>query len=673
MNTKATFRTWLQWLIIPLLAAGASPVIAQDQLDSSDSGKAEPVAETDDLDDLDLLDLEIPVVITAARHEQKITTVPHAMSVITAADIRQSGARSIPDALRLVPGVDIADLAFGAAAVSPRASCGFLSNYVLVLVDGRQIYDSVFGGTLWESWPFQVEDIERIEVIRGPGGVTWGANAVNGVINIITKDPRKQLGLTTTSGGGSRGTFKQHVGYAFEDDRLRLRVSGEYEASDGFRKGGSFLRPLADDYKSGRASVHAIFEEGDDRLTLSAGSALLDGGYPAPPAGLLMKRRNSGSQASFILGKWDRRIAPDNDLSLTAYVNDSHVSNGVSSIDYRYQQYALQLSHTFRPAERHTLTWGIDTRLDHADTTNSDPFMLSKDLVNTFIIGAYVQNQWRPTDRWTATLGARLDYDSYGGTEPSARAAFSYQLTDNSSVFGAVSRAFHMLPGATRFADIPLLGGLIVVQSDRAIRPATVMAYELGHRASYQDDRLHVNLNVYWHQYSDVYTLSPRLGPPGLIHIDIDNRGSNAVYGFEADARYALADSFTLLAHYTYQHLDWRVKAPLHDKDAISPPAHKAMVGVRYSPTPDLHLSSHVYYVDASFAPNPANLFHPRHQAPYVRVDLRGEYEFWNDQASIAVGVRNLLDPDHYEGGSTFLNDAEVPRMFYAEFRMAIK
>ncbi|MFQ5412550.1 MAG: TonB-dependent receptor plug domain-containing protein, partial [Phycisphaerae bacterium] len=241
----------------------------------------------EDQEDIELLELEVPIVVTASRRAQKITSVPHAMSVVTAEDIRRSGARTIPDALRLVPGVDVADLTFGNSAVSVRGFHGFLSRQVLVLVDGRQIFDSHFGGTLWGTWPFQLEDIERIEVVRGPGGVTWGANAVNGVINILTKDPRDQLGLTYSAGGGSRGTYKTHLGYAFEDGKLRMRISGEYEASDGFIRGGSILRRLDDEAKTGRMGLHAIYEAGpDDTWTFSAGSNVSDGGFaPTPLAG----------------------------------------------------------------------------------------------------------------------------------------------------------------------------------------------------------------------------------------------------------------------------------------------------------------------------------------------------------------------------------------------------
>ncbi len=634
-------------------------------------------ARSDGSEDLSELSLEelmnIEVVVTAARREQKITTVPYAVSVITAEDIRWSGARSIPDALRLAPGVDVADLSFGNAAVSPRGLHGFLANQTLVLVDGRQIFDSIFGGTLWGSWPFQLEDVDRIEVIRGPGGVTWGANAVNGVINIITKDPADQLGLSLSSTGGSRGTFKQHAGYGFQDKCMRVRISGEYEASDGFRRGGSFFRRLEDDYKAGRIGVYAIFERGpDDMVTLSAGNALVDGGYPPPPSGLLGRRRNSGSQASFILGTWSHKISPDDHFDLTAFVNDFQMSNGVPSIDYRYQQFALQFSHTLKSTEAHIRTWGIDSRVDLVDTTNADPFMLRRDRISTAVIGAYLHDEWRFAPKWSFNLGARIDYDSYGGFEPSGRVSLSHEVSDDSFVYLAASRSFSMPPAAARFLNTPLAGGLGRVTADRDIRPSVLYAYELGYRGRFSN-RLTASLNLYWHEYKNQATVRRRLGPPGLLRADYDDRGAASMYGAELDLEFAATRDLTLLGNYTFQNIDWRSRAPFHERELISPPKNKFMLGARYSPTDSLNLSGHLYYVDAVSAPNPANPFMPRRIHPYLRLDLFGEYEFWDDQASIAIGVKNLLDTAHYEGGSIFINDAETPRMVFAEFRLWIK
>ncbi len=666
----------INWPIFVFLVIGTPTwLLAQEGEPRPDEAplSAETLASGDEAEDIGLLELEIPIVVTAARREQKITTVSHAMSVITAEDIRLSGARSVPDALRLVPGMDVADLAYGVAAVSPRGHNSLLSRGHLVLVDGRQVFDSLFGGTLWGSWPFQLEDIERIEVIRGPGGVTWGANAADGVINIITKDPADQLGLTLTAGGGSRGHYKTHIGYAFTDGDLRMRVSGEYEASDGFRKGGSILRNLDDEYKGGRMSLHAIYDWGPkDTLTVSAGSGLVDGGYPPPPLAGIGVRRNSGSQASYLFGKWSHEVTDDNRWELTGYVNDFQISPGIRAIDYRYQQLALQFGHTFAPADKHTLSWGIDSRADLLDTSNSDPFMLTESFVSTAIVGLYLQDQWRFAPKWTLDLGARIDYEFYGGFQPSARAALSYALTDDSAIYCAVSRAFQMPPAAQRHLNIPLLNGLARVRADRDMRAMTMVAYEFGYRGRLFD-RIDTTFNFYWHEHDRFTPLIPGLGPPGLMTFTTDDRASASLYGVELDARYQVNKQFMLLGNYTVQWLDWQSSRPLHETDAFSPPKHKAMLGARYSPTDDLHLSSHLYYVDFLKAPNPANPFVPRRIDPYLRLDLRAEYELWNDQASIAVGVRNLLDTNHFEGTTMFLNDAEVPRMVFAEFRLTLE
>ncbi len=626
----------------------------------------------EDFEDIDLLELEIPIVVTAGRHAQKLTSVPYAMSVITARDIRRAGARTIPDALRLAAGVDVAHLASGSSAVSARGFHGFVARQILVLVDGRQIFNSLFGGALWHSWPFQLEDIDRIEVIRGPGGVIWGANAVNGVINVITKDPTDQLGLTLSAGGGTRGSFHQHTGYAVRDGKLRFRVSGEYEANDGFREGGSFIRGLEDEYKAGRIGVHAIYETSPtDRFTLSAGHALVDGAYPPPPLAGLALTRNSGSQASFIMGTWKREVAPDNQLELTLYANDLWASQGMPAVDYRYQQVALQLRQTVVPAEAHRLTWGIDTRLDTIDTGNGDPHLLDEDRITSAVVGIYVQDQWQLAERWKLDLGARIDYDTYGGIQPSARAALTHELSDDAILYGAVSRAFQMPPAAVRQLEVPLLNGLAVVDSSRDIDPQSLVAFELGYRGRLFD-RVDTSLNFFWHEYDEITTLSPRIGPPGLIALDLDNRARASSYGAELELKYAVTDKLTLLGNYSYTQLDWHASVPLHDSYSMSPPRHKAMLGAVYSPTEDLHLSGYLYYVDAVEAPNPLWPFVGKQIDPYFRLDVRAEYEFREDQVSIAIGARNLLDPDHAEGASLFINDAEVPRMIYAEVRIAI-
>lgn len=627
-----------------------------------------------ELADLSIEELmTVQVVVTASRKTQTIDSVPYAMSVITKDDIRAMGARSVPDALRLAAGVDVADLTAGQFAVAPRGFHGFLSRQVLVLVDGRQIFDSHFGGTLWGAWPFQLENIERIEVIRGPAGVTWGANAMNGVINVITKDPADQLGTTISTSAGSRGSNVEHVGHAFKKDNLRLRVSGEHESSDGFRKGGSWLGGLDDDYRAGRIDIHAIHEPNPhDKLVLSAGSGVLDGGFPRTPVGGFGWSRNPGAQASFLSTRWSRQLEEGNQLELTGYINDAYGAAGIPQIDYRYQQIALQLGHNRRLSDEHTFHWGIDTRTDLLDASNSDPMLLRRDFVSTAILGAYAEHEWRFAPQWKLSLGGRVDYEFYGGFQPSMRTSVMRELGEHSHVYGAISRAFQMPPVGLRFLEMPVLNGLAWAEGDREIDAELLWAYEIGYRTRILD-RVRLAANVFWHEYDDTTTLSPRLGPPGLMTLDLDNRAAASLYGIEVEAHYPVSRSLSLLANYTYQELDWRASVPFHDKDLMSPPTHKAMTGVRWSASDDLHLSSHLYFVDAVSAPNVDFPFVARDIDAYLRWDVRAEYEFWKDHASFAVGARNLLDGDHPEGGTLFLNYAEVPSLVYAEVRVEIR
>jgi outer membrane receptor protein involved in Fe transport len=197
------------------------------------------------------------------------------------------------------------------------------------------------------------------------------------------------------------------------------------------------------------------------------------------------------------------------------------------------------------------------------------------------------------------------------------------------------------------------------------------MAYELGYKGR-PFERFELSADLYAHDVHGVRGFVPRLGPPGLINADIENVGNLWLYGAEFEARYAVTPKFKLLGNYTFERCDANLGLPFHFTDAITPPAHKFMIGAQYDVTDDLHLSAYTYYVSGVSAYDGNNPLLPQRIPPYVRLDLRAEYEFWKKHASVAVGVRNLTDPNHPEGGTTFLNNAEVPRMVYAEMRMKL-
>ena len=664
-------RLALYGCVVALMHVGAGVLLADDAPPVASDEETLPC--DDALGDIDLLALKVPVVVTASRHKQRITDVPYAISVVSAEEIRLSGARSIADALRLAPGVDVAELAYGLQAASPRGFHGLLSNQTLVLVDGRQIFDAMFGGTLWGSWPVPLEDIERIEVIRGPGGVTWGANAANGVINVITKDPSEQVGFVGVTRGGSRGTAYQYLSYAGVDKNLRYRLSMRYEQSDGYSRWDGGWGTPEDDYRGASLNACVVYEPSEARvLTFSAASGAVDGGVPAQTLGRFSGATNPGSEASHIMMHWSEQLAEDSQLDMTAYVNDFRFSSGVPMIDYRYQQVAMHVGHTFAPARAHSLTWGIDTRLDFVDTHQADPYMLTRPRVRSGMVGVYLQDRWALAPHWWLDMAGRVDYDRYGGIEPSARLALSHELSDDVLVYGAVSRAFQRIPGALQFVRIPYLGGLVNITSTDNDTPQKVIAYELGSRARLSD-RAQVSAVLFWHEYDDLTTLSMELGPPGLLRIHNESRAKASTYGLEIDAECELSERVSLHANYTFERMDWRSHVDFRDEDYMTMPEHKCMIGAVCSPTDDWHLSAHAYYVGEVLAPDYVNPIAVYNIDDYVRVDVRSEHEFKDDSVALAIGVRNLLDAHHYEGMTSFADATQVPRIVYAELRVHLR
>jgi outer membrane receptor protein involved in Fe transport len=354
-------------------------------------------------------------------------------------------------------------------------------------------------------------------------------------------------------------------------------------------------------------------------------------------------------------------------------VNDLSFTQGLDDSEFRYEQFALQVSQTFKPVENHTLTWGVDTRAEYLSAAASDPYMMTEGYVGTGLIGLYAQDEWRFAPKWALNVGARMDHEFYNGFQPSGRVALSYEPAKDSLIYAAVSDAFVLPTVGDRFQNEPILRNLGRLTSHVDMTPTTALTYELGYRGKFFD-RLEMTAALFWNEYNDWPTAHIAPGPPSLFRLDYDTRASASMYGFELGTKYHLSRNLTLLGNYTFEQMNWRGSMdPTMEADINTPPKHKFMIGTQYSPVSDLHLSSYLYYTDTIHAPNSSMPFIPRHIPTYFRLDLRAEYEFWKKQASVAVGVKNLLEPNHREGGTLFLNDEEVPRMIYAEYRMTIR
>lgn len=671
-----------------VLGFSTSPVYAQSETNPTEDADTRAIAANTDeqpattidtippieeeMDDVLLFELEVDeVVFSASRRQQTVESLPYAITVITADDIQNAGALTVTDALRLVAGSNVAQLSAINPAISLRGFSGILARDLLVLVDGRQIFDGLYGGTVWGAWPFQIEDIDRIEVIRGPAGLTWGPNAVNGVINIITKAPSDEPQLVLRSGAGTQGWSRNYLGYSFADQRLSFRISGEYERGDGHVRGGNALFPIDDDYKTGRINFKGSFQINEqDTLRFSGGSAVINGGYLANT--VFGKAEVGRSRANYMQLAWERRPDPDEQITLTLYVNDFGLIYAIDLSNYAYDQVGLSLTHTFKAASEHTLTWGIDSRLDYFDS-GSTPNFVRKPYVLSGVIGAFIQDEWRFAEQWILNAGLRLDYDTYAGFEPSARVGITHFINEQHSLFAAVSRAVHMPPAPYNFVHVPAFGGLFGLRSKTLLENQPIMAYELGYRGKYLDEKLDLTANLFWHELQDITALNPKPFAPFLMTGVIDNTGSASVYGLEVESEYRPETDWRLLANYTYQQMDWHPDSTTpQNHEILTTPRHQFMVGVQHDLTDDLHVSTHWYFVDDVDAPTTLNLLTGKAISDYHRLDITARYEFWEDRAQFSVGVKNLLDNHHPEGSSQFMNESEVPRKIFAELRLSL-
>lgn len=595
--------------------------------------------------------MRIPVT-TAMRTKGALATTPSAIFVITEEDLRRSGVRSLPEALRLVPGLQVARIESGKWAISPRGFAGRFARHMQVLVDGRSVYSSTFSGTEWEMLNLPIEEVERIEVIRGPGGSTWGSNAVSGVINIITKPAAALPGTRLTLG---TGTVER--GYGLLQHSGRLAENLAYRAyAQGFERGagkGRLGLAAEDDWREARGGLRLEWNATPDDLILfqgdffrgEIGQTLLapDPAAPAQWPGPLALPETMRTWGGHAMADWRRDLGPGSHWSLRAY--HQFQERREISLHDRRRTTALEFEHRFPfGGGRHDLFWGADFRLVQDQIRGSDQVWFNDRRQRMETLGIFVQDEISLVpERLALTLGSRFELTDRNGWEiqPSVRLAFT--PTPRQTWWGAVSRAVRipsrMDLGAERWLvrgqlapPLPPLPYSATFAGSPNLKPEELVAYELGGRFLLADN-LSLDLALFYHDFSELVTLEYEAASKGTLaeRLIAVNGQDASTYGFEAAARYQpawwwmLDGSYSLLrVHehprrgFDYFNDSW------NEKDA---PRHQIGLRSSFRLTRDLELNLWGRYVDqindvagytvSSFVALDANLrwrITPRHE-----------------------------------------------------------
>lgn len=627
-------------------------------------GHAEPLPE-DDLTRLSLEDLMQVEVTTASKRAQRLADVPAAVYVLTGEEIRRSGAASIPEALRLVPGVNVARIDNHKWAVSIRGFQGLMANKLLVLIDGRSVYSPIFSGTTWALQDTLLEDIDRIEVIRGPGASVWGANAVNGVINIITKSADETKGvLALARGGTAERTLATRVGgampgggayrvYAKARDYDRQGSTGEAPAEDGLEDVRAGFRLDRDVGEADRLTLQGDVFDQDTRETENIFSL-------APP--FAEPRRTYGSaDGANILGRWTRSLAERGELEVQFYYDRNTWRDGVyEGIRASVDTLDLDLSHRTALGERHDLIWGVGYRFNHIDEARTSTALIAEKR-NDSLFSAFVQDDIKLfDDRLVLTLGSKFEHNDATGFEIQPTARLLAHLSENQSAWLAVSRAVRT-PAAFeeeydgRFAVLPPQADIPLpieanVRGDKDFEAEKLWAFEAGYRLQ-ASDRVSFDVAAFLNHYRDLATgeivgLSFAGGLPPT-RVVADTRYVNDLeatsYGVELAVDWQPASWWRLRGAYGVIDVDFGTRESVVDTDLqwfdYSPPQHQAALRSSMSLGENVDLDATLRLVDEIESLDIDG---------YAELDLRLAWRP-KDGVELAIVGQNLLQQDHLE------------------------
>jgi iron complex outermembrane receptor protein len=626
----------------------------------------------------DLMNVEVTSV---SKKEQKMSQVAAAIFVITPEDIRRSGATNIPDLLRMVPGLDVGQINSNTWAVSARGFNHELADKLLVLIDGRTVYTPTFAGVTWDTQDVPLQDIERIEVIRGPGGSVWGANAVNGVINIITKKAGDTPGAMLSGGGGNQER-------AFGTAQYGGKIAGDFN----YRVFTKYLnRSNTPDLEQGDSShddwylLHGGFRvDGNlspvDSLTIQGdiyrgneGAEIIHTSLDPPENQNLFRR--AALSGGNVVGRWNHTFSNGSDATLQFYFDrnarygpESNEVRNTADFDFQHHQ-ALGL--------RHDLMWGLGYRRSGDNTLGTIDFACLPAAKTIQIFSAFAQDEiaLKP-GRLSLTLGTKLEHNDFNGFDLSPSARLAWTPSARHTFWTAISRAARSpsrldtaayiglaaFPGDNGTTQEAILFGNPLQEAEH------VLAYEVGYRTQ-PAKHFSLDLATFFNTYDNLRTRehgSPFFQSASdlwVIPITWGNGMHGTTYGFEISTDWKVSNRWTLSPGYAFLEMHLHLDAGSTDTDSAlgtqgSNPQHQAQFRSHFDFGHGFSWDANAYFVGSL----------PAQAIPaYTRVDTQLGWRLGEGLDLNLVG-QNLVQDHHPESNDIFtiVNASQVKRGIFA-------
>lgn len=617
-------------------------VIAQD---------ADTVSTTD-LKRLSIEELMNIQVTSVSRKPEKLADVASAIQILTRQDIQRSTATNLPEALRLLPNLQVTQLNSHHWNIGSRGFNSAFSNKLLVMIDGRAVYSPLFAGVFWDAQSVLLEDIERIEVISGPGGTLWGANAVNGVINIITRNAKDTPGLFLSAATGTR-----------LKEQLEARFGGRIGSKFSYRVYGQYVNRDPSLLSNGQINI--------DPWSMVQGGFKINGQPSAADALSLQGNFYSGYEhhqpklvtidGQNVMGKWKHTFSPKTDMSLQTYFDRTWRLDAPTTISSQLRTFDVDVQLHSVLGIRHDVLWGAGYRLMLDESWNATPLfgLVPKDR-NMRLFNGFVQDEISILpERLKLTLGTKLQHTVFTGFEllPSARMAY---IGPRQTVWAAVSRALRSpsrIDVDYALPTYPVPPTSLSVAGGPNFVSEKVMAYELGYRVQ-PASNLSLSLAAFYNQYDDLYSVEAL---PGTLTYQITNGAEGNGHGVELSGTYQPFHAWQLRGGYTYFKKDLK-----NSPGNVNPP----------SLLQDLGIDARNQYVLQSMLDLPLAIkfdlsyryigkLPPTGAIPAIKayhyVDTRVSWQF-KKQVELALSGQNLLKSRHIEYG-----DKWIQRNLYAK------
>jgi iron complex outermembrane recepter protein len=511
---------------VALLIASAA------RCDWASAQSANPVEE---LGGMSLEELANVPVTSVSKSQEPLRTAPAAIYVISHDDIARSGATSIAEALRLAPNLQVTRLSASDYVISARGFGGntpdqSFSDKLLVLIDGRSVYSPLYSGVYVDAMDVMLEDVDRIEVISGPGATLWGANAMNGVVNIITRPAAMTDGTLVSAAGGNqdKNAEARYGGKLDEDTAYRFYGMGFHRDSLQLQSGAS-----ADDaWSKGQAGFRIDRTSADDTSTLQ-GDLYRATEDQAQQADLMIDGAN-------LLARWQHRINAQSQLQVQAYYDLSERYSPAGDGAFVLRTYDVEIQQSLAWGSAQRLIWGAGERVNDYAITNATELLFLPPARALTLGNVFVQDTVFLSRSLSATVGIKLEDDPYSGWSPLPDARLAWALNDTNQLWAAASRAIRS-PTPFDVDVVEKAGPAVILTGNPTFQPESVWAYELGYRAQ-PLPALSFSVSAFYNVYDDLRTAE--LGPN--FPFEWGNRMAGNTYGLEVWGNYQVTDWWRL-------------------------------------------------------------------------------------------------------------------------------